>query len=82
MTLFDLFRCVLVVLILSYCTVRLSMFVWAWQAGKTRACRHERVIRRYLEASMIGLRLRRFWFDLMQIAVLALILWWVVSLHA
>jgi len=82
MTLFDFFRSTLVVLVMSYCTIKLSLFVWNWQAGTMRADRRERLLRRYLETGVLRVRLRRFWLDFLQIASLAAVLWWVLYLHS
>jgi hypothetical protein len=69
---FDLYRRLLGIVLAVYGLVNLVNFVLKWHADTLRAGRSEAVFR----------RLRRFWFDFVQIGLLVAILACVLWLHA
>ncbi len=81
LTLFHLFRHVLVVVVLTYTVVKLVRFIWTFSVSGEDWPRSLRMARRYLVANVLAVRLRLFWLDFLQIAVLSLVLWWVVSVQ-
>ena len=80
--LFDVYRQTLAIVFGSYAIVKAGHLLWNWQIGSRRAGRHEAVLRRYLVTSLLRIRLRRFWFELLQIAVLAVIFAYLVGMQA
>lgn len=81
LTLFHLFRRLLLTVVSTYAFIRLVLFIANWQAAGRAADRHEKVFRRYLELSVLRAPLRRFWRDWLQLAALSAILIWVITLH-
>jgi hypothetical protein len=79
---FDLYRRLLGIVLAVYGLVNLVNFVLKWHADTLRAGRSEAVFRRYLVTSLLRVRLRRFWFDFVQIGLLVAILACVLWLHA
>jgi hypothetical protein len=80
--LFAIYRTMLAVVFGSYAILRTVSFVWTWHAGTLQAGRSEALFRRYLYASVLRLRFRRFWPLLVQILLLVLILVYVLGLIA
>lgn len=80
--LFDVYRKTLAIVFGSYAIVKTGHLLWNWQVGSRRAGRHEAVFRRYLVTSLLRTRLRRFWFELLQITVLAMIFTYLVGMQA
>ncbi|UCG17484.1 MAG: hypothetical protein JSV19_05525 [Phycisphaerales bacterium] len=80
--LFDVYRKTLAIVFGSYAIVKTGHLLWNWQVSSRRAGRHEVVFRRYLVTSLLRIRLRRFWFELLQIAVLATIFAYLVGVQA
>lgn len=79
---FDVYRMTLAIVFGCYAIVRTAHFVWHWQADTQRAGRHEALLRRFLLTSLMRARLRRFWFDLVQIAVLLAVFAYLVGLQS
>ena len=79
---FDVYRMTLAIVFGCYAVVRTAHFVWHWQADTQRAGRHEALFRRYLLTSLLRTRLRRFWFDVVQIAVLLAVFAYLVALQS
>ena len=79
--LFYLFRYLLCVFCTIYAIVRTGQTLlrwqrWLWADGQSQA-----LVRRYLMAQLVRVRLRRFGFDVLQIVVLLAIFWQVILLH-
>ncbi len=81
LTLFDIFRRILLVIVSCYVTVQLVSFIWRWRSASRSADRTRRVLARYLELSVLRTKLRPFHSDLAQIAVLTIILAILVTWH-
>ena len=79
--LFDFYRRLLLILVGTYGVVRLIQFIWHWRAGGLTAGRSEALARHWVEVAVVRLRIRRFTFDVLQIAVLAAILGYVLGLQ-
>jgi len=80
--LFSIYRNLLVIVFGSYAVVRTTSFAWNWHAGTRRAGRSEALLRRYLFTAVLRVRFRRFWLDLLQILVLAIVFVYLVGLNA
>lgn len=78
---FDLYRRLLVTAIATYATVRTVSFVWRWQAFGRSGSRAEVVLQRYALTVLMGVRVRRFWFEFLQIGGLIALLWYLLLLH-
>ncbi len=78
---FDLYRQLLAVIGASYATVRLIHFVWRFQLATQSAPRLEALGRRYLVLQLLRVRFGRFVPDLVQITVLAVVLYYLLRLH-
>jgi hypothetical protein len=78
LSIFQLFRRVLVIVVLTYTIVRLIQFVWQWRMFGAGEQKPHRILRQYIEVSFLRFRLRRMWFDIAQILVLVAILWMIV----
>jgi len=79
--LFYLFRYLLCLLCTIYAAVRIGQTLirwrrWLWADGRSQA-----LVRRYLMAHLVRVRLRRFGLDVLQIVLLVVILWQVILLH-
>ena len=79
--LFDLYRHMLVIVGLSYTVVRTMHAIWNWQSASAAAPRMEALARRYLVMHLLRIRVRRFVFELVQIAGLIVVLVYVIQLH-
>lgn len=79
---FDVYRMTLAIVFGCYAVVRTAHFVWHWQADTQRAGRHEALLRRFLLTSLLRTRLRRFWFDVVQIVVLLAVFAYLVGLQS
>jgi hypothetical protein len=82
MEIFDLYRRLLGIVLGVYTLVNFVNFVFKWQAATLQAGRSEAVFRRYLVTALLQVRLRRFWFDFVQIGLLVAILVCVLWFHA
>lgn len=80
-TLFDLYRRLLAIVVGTYCVVRTVYTVWRWQNPGGDGDSSEAIFRRYLVTILLRARLRRFWFDLYQIAGLVAVLGYLLYLH-
>lgn len=80
--LFDIYRRTLAVVFGSYTVFRTASFAWNWHAATLRAGRGEAILRRYLYATVLRLRFRRFWPLLLQIFALAVIFVYLLGLIA
>ena len=78
---FDLYRRTLAIVFGTYAVIRLINAVWRWQLATQRAGRSEAMLRRYVLVSLLRVRLRRFWFDVVQIGVLTAMLTYLLWLH-
>ena len=81
MTIFDWYRRLLTIAVCTYVIVRTISFVWRWQASGKLAGRTESALRRYMLVNVLRTRLRRFWFDFLQIGGLLAVLLYLVRLH-
>jgi len=79
---FNVYRMTLAIVFGSYAVVRTAHFLWHWQSDTRRAGRHEALLRRFLLTSLLRTRLRRFWFDWVQISVLLAVFVYLVSLQS
>lgn len=80
-SLFHLYRYLLTVVACTYVVVRAGGFIWRWQIATDDAERPEALVRRYLVALLLRSRVRRFWIELVQIAILVVVLVLVIRLH-
>ncbi|MCK4659859.1 MAG: hypothetical protein KAV82_10100 [Phycisphaerae bacterium] len=81
---FDLFsvhRRALMIVVGTYSVIRLIQSIWRWRIGGLAAGRHETLLRRWVELSLLRVRIRRFVFDVLQIVLLAAILIYLLWLH-
>lgn len=78
---FDLYRQLLAIIGGSYATVRLISFVWRFEVAMRSAPRLEALARRYLVLQLLRVRISRFVVDLLQIAVLVVVLGYLIRLH-
>jgi hypothetical protein len=79
--LFDLYRQLLAILAGSYGAVRLGHFIWRFQMTTRAAPRIEAMLRRYLVAQLLRVRISRFGVDLLQVAGLSGLLGYLLWLH-
>jgi hypothetical protein len=79
--LFYLFRYLLCLVCTVYTAIRTAQALWRWQKWLWADERSRHLIRRYLFVHFLRIRLRRFGLDVLQIIVLAAILWQVIRLH-
>jgi hypothetical protein len=82
LSLFEVYRRLLAFVVSTYIAVRIAMFVWRWQASFDRSDRVENVLRRYAVTLLLTSRFRRFWIDLLQIAVLVVLFICIVRMHS
>lgn len=80
-SIFHFYRRILAIVVCTHVVLHLATYVWQWRAARQSADRGEAMLRRYLETVILRSRLRRFWLDLMEIAVLAGVFAYVVGLH-
>jgi len=78
---FDLYRQLLAIVVSTYIVVRMVNFVLRWQLATEAAPRWEALVRRYLTVQLMRLRVRRFLFELGQVAVLAAVFGYLLLLH-
>ena len=78
---FYLFRYLLCVVCTIYATARTGQTLLRWQRWLWADGRSQTLVRRYLAAQLVRVRLRRFGFDVLQIVVLLAVFWQVVLLH-
>lgn len=78
---FDLYRQSLTLVVGVYVVFRTANFVIQWQAAIASARKPEAILRRYLAVQFLRVRVRRFAFDLLQVAVLVAVLGYLVWLH-
>ena len=71
MFLFDLYRRLLMIICGVYAAVRLGQGIARWVHRLTGNEKYTRVMRGYVTLLLVSTRLRRFWAELLQIAVLA-----------
>ena len=79
--LFALYRRLILILSGSYTVVRLIQAIWRWRAATLAADRPEALLRRWVELSVLRVRVRRFTLGVLQIAVLAGILMYLLWLQ-
>ncbi len=75
---FVLYRRLLLIVAGTYTAVRLLQFIWRWRSDSLIAARPEALMRRWVEVSVLRLRLRWFSFDVLQIVLLTAILLYVL----
>lgn len=80
-SIFDLYTHALLIVVGCYVAVRFASFVWRWQIGGREADRSEAMLRHYVVTLLFRIRLRRFWFDFLQIGVLLAGLAYIIMLH-
>jgi hypothetical protein len=80
-SLFDLYRHVLVLLVIGYTTVRLSQFVWTALDVYRHAGAREQLVHRYLVVNLLRVRARRFRRDLIETGLLLVVFLTLVVLH-
>lgn len=78
---FDLYRHLLALVVGTYVAVRTVNLIWRWQLATGSADRLEGLLRRYLVASVLRVRVRRFVFELGQVFLLIGVLSYLVWLH-
>lgn len=81
MTLFDVFRRLLFFGVGSYALFRAIAFIWRWNVAGRGADRTESMLRRYAVSVLVRTRVRRFWWDFVQIAGLAMVLAFLLQRH-
>lgn len=79
LSIFHVFRRVLVIVVMTYTTAQMINFIWRWRADSIADPKPHRIMRRYVEVVLLRFRLKPWWFDLAQITVLVAILWIIVS---
>ncbi len=79
--LFDFYRQVLLIVAGTYTVLQTTNFVLRWRMATTAAGRTEALARRYLVVQLLRVRLRRFAFDFLQLAVLIGVLAYLLWLH-
>jgi len=79
--LFYLFRYFLCVVCTIYAAARTGQTLLRWQQWLWADGRSQALVRRYLMAQLVRVRLRRFGFDVLQIIVLLAVFWQVILLH-
>jgi hypothetical protein len=82
MSLFDLFRRLLVITVVCYSTVQLASFIWRWRVTVRSPDRPRRLMARYLELNLLRTRILRFSTDLAQVAILAAVLVGLILMQA
>ncbi len=80
-SLFTLYRRILFSAVSVYVLIRVSLFLWNWVVASANDSREIHVLRRYLVTLIMRSRLRRFWFDLLQIGVLVILLGTLLRMH-
>ena len=70
---FNLFRQILLLVVVTYTLVQLIHLIWRWHAWGVTAGRGERILRRWVVLNLLNIRIRRFTLDLIQITALAII---------
>lgn len=78
---FEFFRFLLTASVTIYGVVRLSQFIWRWQGIDGASAVGSAVLYRYFMVLLIRARFRRFALDLIDIAILALILLLLIVRH-
>lgn len=78
---FYLFRYLLCVVCTIYTAARTGQTLLRWQRWLWADGRSQALVRRYLMAQLVRVRLRRFGLDVLQIVVLLAVLWQVILLH-
>jgi len=81
MLLFDLYRRLLMIICAVYGLVRLGQVVARWVDQLSGHTPRERVVRGYVTAMLVAVRLRRFRSQLLQIALLLAVLAGAVYAH-
>ncbi|MCP4589768.1 MAG: hypothetical protein GY842_03405 [bacterium] len=72
--LFGLYRRVLLIVVGTYSFIRLIHGIWRWRMGTQRSQRKQVLLRRWVELSVLRVRMRRFTFDILQIVLLMVLL--------
>ena len=78
---FDLFRCLLVIFVATYLALRAANFIMQIQTAAESAGRRGTLMARYMWVQLLRARLRRFSWDLVQIAALLALLVYLLILH-
>lgn len=81
MHVFDLYRRGLAIVIAVYTVVRLTRGFYRWAPRLAGDTRESRLARGYLTVMLASIRVRRFWSELLQIALLLAVLIGVVYSH-
>lgn len=78
---FGVYRTTLAIVFGTYAVVKTVHFVLGWQAATSRASRPEAVLRRWLVVSLLKIRLRRLWWELIKTGLLAAVFFYLVWLQ-
>ena len=81
MSLFDLYRHLLLIVCTVYATVRLIQAVQSWRRELAGTQKHKKVARGYLLAILLSTRFRKFWPEMVRILALLVLLVAVVAAH-
>jgi hypothetical protein len=80
-SIFETWRRLLALFCCVYAALRVGAMVTWWRAGEADAQRPEILMRRYVLTLFLRTRFRRQWFELLQIAVLTVVLIYIIRLH-
>ena len=81
LTIFEVYRRLLVTVVGTYVVVRTVSFIWRWQTYGASANRTEVLMQRYVITLLLRTRAHRFWFEFVQIAALVAVFGYLVYLH-
>jgi hypothetical protein len=78
---FHLFRFMLAIFATAYTLIGIGQFAWQWRRDSAAAGRGEALMRRYLIVQFLRIKTRRFLWDLLEIAALLAVLFYLVGRH-
>ena len=81
MHIFDLYRRLLMIVCAVYAAVRLSQSLWRWSGRLSGPSRQSRLLKGYVGALALSIRVHRFGAELIRILVLLTILGLLVYAH-
>ena len=81
MLLFDLYRRLLMIVCAVYAAVRMCQAAVRWYYRLSGGQKYRRIARGYLVASLLSMRFRRFWKEILQIVALGVLLGVILCAH-
>lgn len=81
LSIFDVYRRLLVIVVGTYVLVRTASYIWRWQAYGASGNRTEMFLRRYVVTLLLRTRVHRFWLEFLQIAALIAVLGYLLHMH-